>query len=67
MTEVSKKLKNMDNWIVIELNSTTDLLESLLSKLNSNKLYSNLIKIEKIDLSFFDFGIGIKGSHPIMK
>ena len=37
MTEISQKLRENDQWIVIELNPATDLLKGLLSKLNSNK------------------------------
>ena len=32
MTEISQKLRENDQWIVIELNPATDLLKGLLSK-----------------------------------
>ena len=65
MTEISQKLRENDQWIVIELNPATDLLKGLLSKLNSNKVCAGIIKSAKIDLSFFGFGVAIEGMLPI--
>ena len=65
MTEISQKLRENDQWIVIELNPATDLLKGLLSKLNSNKVCAGIIKSAKIDLSFFGFGVAIEGMSPI--
>ena len=65
MTEISQKLRENDQWIVIELNPATDLLKGLLSKLNSNKVCAGIIKSAKIDLSFFSFGVAIEGMSPI--
>lgn len=65
MTEISQKLRENDQWIVIELNPATDLLKGLLSKLNSNKVFAGIIKSAKIDLSFFGFGVAIEGMSPI--
>ena len=65
MTEISHRLKDLDEWVVIELNPVTDLLSSMLSKLNSDQLCAALIKSAKIDLSFFGFGVSIEGSPAI--
>lgn len=65
LTEISQKLRENDEWIVIELNPSTDLLQGLLSKLNSNQVCAGIIKSAKIDLSFFGFGVTIEGSAPI--
>lgn len=65
MTEISQKLRENDNWIVIELNPVTDLLRGLLSKLNSNRECAKIIKSAQIDLSFFGFGVTIEGASPI--
>ena len=65
MTEISQKLRENDQWIVIELNPATDLLKGLLSKLNSNKVCAGIIKSAKIDLSWFGFGVAIEGMSPI--
>ncbi len=65
MTQISKRLREMDSWITIELNPASDLLTAMLSKLNSNPGCQGLIKSAKIDLSFFGFGIAIEGAPPI--
>ena len=65
MTQISNKLRAEADWVVIELNPATDLLSSMLSKLNSNQVCTELIKSAKIDLSFFGFGVTIEGTVPI--
>ena len=65
MTQISNKLRVDADWVVIELNPATDLLYSMLSKLNSNQVCTELIKSAKIDLSFFGFGVSIEGTVPI--
>lgn len=44
MTEISHKLRENDDWVVIELNPATDLLSAMLSKLNSDNICAGLIK-----------------------
>ena len=53
MTEIARRLREKENWVVIELNPSTDLLQAMLAKLNSNKVCAAIIKSAKIDLSFF--------------
>lgn len=65
MTEISHKLRENADWIVIELNPATDLLSAMLSKLNSDPLCAVLIKSARINLSFWGFGIAIEGTPPI--
>lgn len=65
MTEISHKLRENDDWVVIELNPATDLLAAMLSKLNSDPMCAGLIKSAKIDLSFFGFGVSTEGAPPI--
>lgn len=65
MSEIAHRLREKDDWIVIELNPATDLLLNMLSKLNSNATCSSIIKAAKINLSFFGFGAEIEGSTPI--
>lgn len=57
MTEISHRLRKKEDWVVIELNPATDLLQGMLSKLNSNQVCAGIIKSAKIDLHFFDFGV----------
>ena len=65
LTEISRKLKEKDDWIVIELNPSADLLKSMLSKLNSNQVCANIIKSARIDLSLFGFGLSLEGAFPV--
>lgn len=65
MTEISRKLRTRDEWVVIELNPSVDLLQGMLSKLNSNPVCAEIIKSAKIDLSFWGFGVSIEGAAPI--
>ena len=65
MTDISHKLNDRDDWIVIELNPSTDLLNGMLSKLYSNQFCAGLIQSAKINLSFFGFGIEVEGTHQI--
>lgn len=65
MTEISRQLREKEEWVVIELNPATDLLQGMLSKLNSNQVCAGIIKSAKIDLSFFGFGVSVEGAAPI--
>lgn len=65
MTEISRKLRIREEWVVIELNPSVDLLQGILSKLNSNPVCAGIIKSAKIDLSFWGFGVSIEGAAPI--
>lgn len=65
MTEISRKLRTREEWVVIELNPSVDLLQGMLSKLNSNPVCAGIIKSAKIDLSFWEFGVSIEGAAPI--
>ena len=65
MTEISQRLHENTEWIVVELNPAMDLLQGLLAKLNSNQVGASSIKSAKIDLSFFGFGVSIEGTTPL--
>ena len=65
MSKICHELSKRPDWIVLELNPATDLLQAILSKLYSNHLVSKLIKSSKIDLSFFGFGVSIDGATQI--
>ena len=65
MSEIAQKLRENNNWIVLELNPATDLLQSMLSKLYSNNTISSFIKSARIDLSFFGFGVSVEGAPQI--
>ncbi len=65
MTEISKKIQENKQWIVVELNPERDLLEGLASKLSSETALAKIFRNASINLSFFGFGMEIKGTTPI--
>lgn len=65
MTEVAGKLKEMEEWIVVELNSTRDLLQSLAAKLYSlPDMYAHFVQA-KFDFSFLGIGVSLENATPI--
>lgn len=65
MTEISKKIKNNGDWIIVELNPEKNLLEGLAAKLASEHNLAQIFKGAKINLSFFGFGLEVGGVAPI--
>lgn len=65
MSEISNILRNKEDWIVVDLNSSADLLFTLLAKLYSNSICASIIKAAKINLTFFGFGLEIDGTIPV--
>lgn len=66
MTEISKELKRRDEWIVIELNPETDLLQSLGAKLYSEKPLKEMFESLNISLSLFGISAEIKPKPQIV-
>ena len=65
MTDVSRMLAQDDRWIIEELSVEPDLLQSLVSRLNSKRPLAELFTNAKIDLSLFGLGLRIQGTQPI--
>ena len=65
LTEISRKIREWEDWIVVELNPDRQLLESLAAKLSSENALAKIFKSAKINLSFFGFGLEVSGSAPI--
>ena len=65
MTSVAKAISETDEWIVIELNSSGELLKDLAAKLYSIKGLTSKYKAAGIDLSFWGIGVSIKKAEPI--
>ena len=65
MTEVSNQFKKDKDWVVVELNLETDILENLVSKLSSENSLAQIFKTAKINLSFWGFGLEVSGVAPI--
>ena len=65
MTEISKELSKDKDWIVVELNSSEDLLTDLAASLGSDNSLANIFKNASINLSLFGIGLEVKSSVPI--
>jgi len=65
MTEISKKLQKDKTWITVELNPEKDMLEMLGASLSGENQLAQLFQKAEINLSFFGFGLSVKGSAPI--
>lgn len=65
MTSIAGKLRAEEQWIVIELNPSRDLLQSLAAKLYSiPELHSELLKA-RLDFSAFGLGVSIEDAAPV--
>lgn len=65
MNTIARKLNDDDNWIVIELNSSGDLMQELAAKLYNTKGLAKIFDASGINLSFWGIGIDIKKTVPI--
>lgn len=65
MTEVAKNLKEQENFIIVELNSSGDLLSDFAAALASEDYLARIFQQASINLSFFGIGLEVKGSVPI--
>lgn len=65
LTEVENRLETDDDWIVVELNPTADLLLGLAAKLSNHQQCAEIFRRSKINLSFFGLGLSISGEPPI--
>ena len=64
MTELAAELKKED-WIVVELNSSQDLMTDLAASLGSENQLARIFQKASINLSLFGIGLEVKGSVPI--
>ena len=65
MTNIAGLLSERDDWIVVELNATRDLLQSLASRLYAvPKLHECFLKA-KLDFSAFGLGVTIENAAPV--
>lgn len=57
LTDISNRLRNMEEWIVVELNPAVDLLQGLAAKLARSEKLSEQMRKAKISLSLPVLGI----------
>lgn len=65
MTEIAKELKREKEWIVVELNSSENLMKDLAASLGSENTLAKIFQNARINLSIFGIGLEVKGSVPI--
>ena len=64
MTNIAHELKADDSWIVIELNPTRDLLQSLAAKIYSlPEMHARFLNA-RLDFSAFGLGVSVENSAP---
>ena len=64
MTNIANELKADDSWIVIELNPTRDLLQSLAAKIYSlPEMHARFLNA-RLDFSAFGLGLSVENSAP---
>lgn len=65
MADIANTLRNNEEWIVIELNPTRDLLQSLAAKLYSlPEMHAHFVQA-KLDFSVLGLGISIENAAPV--
>ena len=65
MTSIANELKQDDSWIVIELNSTKDLLQSLAAKIYGLPDMHSRFLNARLDFSAFDLGVSVENAAPV--
>lgn len=65
MTSIAGELRAMDQWVVMELNPTRDLLQSLAAKLYSlPEMHTHFVQT-KLDFSLLGLGMSLENATPI--
>jgi hypothetical protein len=65
MTSISNAMREDDGWIVVELNPTRDLLQSLAAKIYSiPEMHARFLKA-KLDFSALGLGVSIENAVPV--
>lgn len=65
MTTIASELRALDEWIVVELNPTRDLLQSLAAKLYSlPEMHAHFVQA-KFDFSFLGLGLSLENATSV--
>ena len=60
LTDISEKISKRDEWTVIKIVPSGDMLQSLASKLYSHPVFKSLFVKAKIDISFLGIGVSLE-------
>ena len=64
MTSIAESFEERKDWIVVDLNPETDLLEALASKIYDNAKVKRLFLEASFNISFKGIGFSIEGQRP---
>jgi hypothetical protein len=65
LTSISNQIRELDDWRVVALNPTRDLLQSFASKLYSIEEFNRLFVQAKFNFSAFGLGAAVEKSVPV--
>jgi len=65
MTAIEKKISEYDDWIIVRLNPTRDMLGGLVAKLYDSRDYLTTFIDKSINLSKFGIGINVESKSPV--
>lgn len=65
MTAIEKRMADDENWIIIRLNPTRDMIESLVAKLYDSRKYLTSFIDTTLNLSGFGIGMNVSSKPPI--
>ncbi len=65
MSSIANTLRDKSDWIVIELNSSGEILKEMVAKLYNTQGLARMFDASGINLSFWGIGIALKKSPPI--
>ena len=65
LTEIEKEIAKEDNWIIIRLNSSRDMLSSLVAKLYDSHEFICQFIDANINLSKFGIGVSLSSKSPV--
>lgn len=65
LSTIANRFREIDGWVVIDLNPERDLLTMLAAELSNRKELLELFRDARINLSFLGFGLEIDGEPPI--
>ena len=65
MTAIERRLEDDEDWIIVRLNPTRNMLSSLVAKLYDSRDYLTKFITASVNLSGFGIGVNIEGKPPV--
>ena len=65
LAQIKKSISSLNNWITVDLNPFTNMLEDLASKLYDKGKLKKLFLTKEFNFSFHGFSFSINGKNPI--